>query len=285
MGILIDHETRLLVQGITGREGAFHTRQMLDYGTHVVAGVTPGRGGEWIHGVPVFDTVSSAVRATGANASIIYVPARAAADAILEAATAGLGLVICITEGIPALDMVRVSAYLPACGARLIGPNCPGVITPGEAKAGIMPAHIHTPGPVGVISRSGTLTYETVYALTSIGIGQSTVVGIGGDMIVGSGFVEMLRLFESDPFTDIVVAIGEIGGEEEQRAAQFVADHMTKPVVAYIAGLTAPEGKRMGHAGAIIEGGTGTAADKIRALEGANVRVAKHPEEIPSLLR
>jgi succinyl-CoA synthetase alpha subunit len=224
------------------------------------------------------------VRATGANASIIYVPARTAADAILESATAGLGLVICITEGIPALDMVRVSAYLPACGTQLIGPNCPGVITPGEAKAGIMPAHIHTPGPVGVVSRSGTLTYETVYALTSAGIGQSTVVGIGGDMIVGSGFVEMLRLFENDPFTDIVVAIGEIGGEEEQRAAQFVADYMTKPVVAYIAGLTAPEGKRMGHAGAIISGRAGGAAEKIHALREAGVHIAEQPGRIAELV-
>jgi len=284
MGILVGRDTRLLVQGITGREGAFHTQQMTEYGTPVVAGVTPGRGGEWMAGVPVFDTVSVAVQATGANTSIIFVPARAAADAILEAATAGIALVVCITEGIPALDMVKVSAYLESCNTRLIGPNCPGVITPGEARVGIMPAHIHQPGPVGVVSRSGTLTYEVVYALSKRGIGQSTVVGIGGDMIVGSGFVEMLELFESDPHTDVVVAIGEIGGDEEQRAAEYVADRMTKPVVAFIAGLTAPPGKRMGHAGAIISGRSGGAAEKIRALREAGVHVAEQPAQVAEIV-
>jgi succinyl-CoA synthetase alpha subunit len=273
-----------LVQGITGREGAFHTQQMLEYGTPVVAGVTPGRGGEWLAGVPIFDTVSSAVQATGANASIIFVPARAAADAILEAATAGIALVVCITEGIPALDMIKVSAYLEGRETRLIGPNCPGIITPGEARVGIMPAHIHQPGPVGLVSRSGTLTYEMVYALSQQGIGQSTVVGIGGDMIIGSGFVEILELFESDPQTDVVVAIGEIGGDEEQRAAQYVADHMTKPVVAFIAGLTAPPGKRMGHAGAIISGRSGGASEKIRALREAGVHVAEQPQQVAEIV-
>ena len=284
MSILVGRETRLLVQGITGREGSFHTEQMIDYGTQVVAGVTPGKGGEWVLGVPVFDTVARAVEATGANASVIYVPAPYAADAIMEAASAGIELIVCITEGIPALDMVEVAAYVRSHGARLIGPNCPGVITPGQAKVGIMPGHIHREGPVGVVSRSGTLTYEVVHALSRRGIGQSTAVGIGGDMIVGSRFVEVLELFEGDPQTDLVVMIGEIGGGEEEEAARYVLAHMTKPVVAFVAGLTAPEGKRMGHAGAIISGGSGGAAEKIEALRAAGVRVADYPEQIAEIV-
>jgi succinyl-CoA synthetase alpha subunit len=281
MSILVDSETRLVVQGITGREGAFHTEQMLAYGTHVVAGVTPGKGGNWgVGNVPIFDTVHEAVDATGANTSIIYVPARFAPDAILEAADAGLGLIVCITEGIPTIDMLKVRAYLDNTRSRLIGPNCPGLITPGEAKVGIMPGHIHTRGPVGVVSRSGTLTYEVVYALTQRGIGQSTAVGIGGDPIIGTTFVDVLQLFENDAETQQVVMIGEIGGADEERAAEFIAEHMTKPVTAFIAGQTAPAGKRMGHAGAIISGGKGTAADKIAALQAAGVRVANTPGEI-----
>jgi succinyl-CoA synthetase alpha subunit len=286
VSILVSKDTRLLVQGITGREGAFHTEQMIAYGTNVVAGVTPGKGGGWAVGnVPIFDTVREAVEATGANTSIIYVPARFAPDTILEAADAGIGLIVCITEGIPALDMLNVRAYLDrVAGIRLIGPNCPGLITPGEAKVGIMPGHIHTRGPVGVISRSGTLTYEVVYALTLRGIGQSTAVGIGGDPINGTSFVDALRLFEDDPETRLVVMIGEIGGTDEEKAAEFIATRMTKPVVAFIAGQTAPPGKRMGHAGAIISGGKGTAADKIAALTGAGVRVARHPGEIAEMV-
>jgi len=281
MSILVGKDTRLLVQGITGREGAFHTEQMIEYGTNVVAGVTPGKGGGWAVGnVPVFDTVREAVEATGANTSIIYVPARFAPDAILEAADAGVELVVCITEGIPALDMLKVRAYLDCTAARLIGPNCPGLITPGEAKVGIMPGHIHTSGPVGVVSRSGTLTYEVVYALTQRGIGQSTAVGIGGDPINGTSFVDVLELFENDSDTRQVVMIGEIGGSDEEKAAEFIASRMTKPVTAFIAGQTAPPGKRMGHAGAIISGGLGTAADKIAALMAAGARVANHPGEI-----
>jgi succinyl-CoA synthetase alpha subunit len=281
MSILVDKDTRLLVQGITGREGAFHTEQMIAYGTNVVAGVTPGKGGGWaVGGVPVFDTVREAVDATGANTSIIYVPARFAPDTIFEAASAGIGLIVCITEGIPALDMLRVRAYLDTTEVRLIGPNCPGLITPGEAKVGIMPGHIHTRGDVGVVSRSGTLTYEVVYALTLRGIGQSTAVGIGGDPINGTSFVDVLQMFENDPETRQVVMIGEIGGSDEERAAEFVATRMTKPVTAFIAGQTAPPGKRMGHAGAIISGGKGTAADKISALTAAGVKVARHPGEI-----
>jgi succinyl-CoA synthetase alpha subunit len=269
------------VQGITGREGAFHTEQMIAYGTKVVAGVTPGKGGSWgVGNVPIFDTVREAVDATGANASIIYVPARGAPDAILESADAGLGLVVCITEGVPTLDMIKVRAYLDNSRTRLIGPNCPGLITPGEAKVGIMPGHIHTRGPVGIVSRSGTLTYEVVYALTLRGIGQSTAVGIGGDPIIGSTFVDILQLFENDPDTEQVVMIGEIGGADEERAAEFISEHMTKPVTGFIAGQTAPPGKRMGHAGAIISGGKGTAADKIAALRAAGVRIASHPAEI-----
>ncbi|GIV77494.1 succinate--CoA ligase subunit alpha [Litorilinea aerophila] len=285
MSILVGKETRLLVQGITGREGAFHTQQMIEYGTNVVAGVTPGKGGEWAVGnTPVFDTVQEAVAATGANTSIIYVPARFAPDAIYEAADAGIELVICITEGIPALDMVQVRAYLDTTNTRLIGPNCPGLITPGEAKVGIMPGHIHTPGTVGIVSRSGTLTYEVVYALTARGIGQSTAVGIGGDPIIGTTFLDVLQMFEDDPGTEQVVLIGEIGGTDEQRAAEFIANHMTKPVTAFIAGQTAPPGRRMGHAGAIISGGEGTAAEKMAALQAAGARVARHPDEIASIV-
>ncbi len=285
MSILVNSDTRLVVQGVTGREGQFHTEQMIAYGTNVVAGVTPGKGGGWAVGnVPIFDSVAEAVSATGANVSIIYVPAKAAPDSILEAADAGLPLVVCITEGIPALDMLKVRGYLDRTGTRLIGPNCPGLITPNEAKIGIMPGYIHSRGNVGVVSRSGTLTYEVVYALTQRGIGQSTAVGIGGDPINGTSFVDCLRLFEDDPETRQVVMIGEIGGTDEEKAAEFIAAEMTKPVTAFIAGQTAPPGKRMGHAGAIISGGKGTAADKIQALEAAGVRVARHPGEIAELV-
>jgi len=291
MAILVDKNTRLLVQGITGREGEFHSQQMIEYGTQVVAGVTPGKGGQWAcdGSVPVFDTVAEAVAATGANASITYVPARFAADAILEAAAAGIPLIVCIAEGIPTLDMIRVRAYLDQQGARLVGPNCPGLLTPGEAKVGIMPGHIATPGNVGVVSRSGTLTYEVVYALTARDIGQTTCVGIGGDPIIGTTFVDVLEMFEDDPLTRQVVLIGEIGGSDEERAARFVAERMTKPVTVFIAGRTAPPGKRMGHAGAIINaaaprGGSGTAAEKIAAFEAVGVRVAEHPEQIADLV-
>jgi succinyl-CoA synthetase alpha subunit len=284
MSILVGKNTRLLVQGITGREGAFHTEQMKEYGTNVVAGMTPGKGGEWVHGVPVFDTVKEAVSTTDANTSIIYVPARFAADAIMEAADAGIKLIICITEGVPVLDMVRVRSFLSQKEARLIGPNCPGIITPGEAKIGIMPGHIHKPGNVGLLSRSGTLTYEVVQALTDRGIGQSTAVGIGGDPIIGSSFIDILTLFESDPLTYHVVLIGEIGGTDEQKAARFIAEKMSKPVTAFIAGRTAPAGKRMGHAGAIIEGGEGTADEKIKAFEAVGVPVAQLPEEVAAMV-
>ena len=284
MSILVNKGTRLLVQGITGREGEFHTRQMLDYGTNVVAGVTPGKGGMEIAGVPVFNTAKEAVKTTGANTSIIYVPSRFAPDAIYEAADAGISLIVCITEGIPTQDMIKVKAHLDQKGACLIGPNCPGVITPGQAKVGIMPGHIHQPGSVGVVSRSGTLTYEVVYDLTAHGLGQSTCVGIGGDPIPGSDFIDILTLFEGDPATKSVVLIGEIGGTDEERAADFIASEMTKPVVAFVAGRTAPPGKRMGHAGAIIQGGAGTAAEKIAALEAVGVKVARYPGEIPGLL-
>jgi succinyl-CoA synthetase alpha subunit len=289
MSILVNKDTRLLVQGITGREGAFHTEQMIAYGTPVVAGVTPGKGGGWfkpsgVGNTPIFDSVHEAVNATGANVSIIYVPAKFAPDAILEAADAGLPLIVCITEGIPALDMLKVRAYLDTTSSRLIGPNCPGLITPGEAKVGIMPGHIHTRGRVGLVSRSGTLTYEVVYALTLRGIGQSTAVGIGGDPINGTSFVDVLKLFEKDPETEQVVMIGEIGGTDEEKAAEFIGAQMIKPVTAFIAGQTAPPGKRMGHAGAIISGGKGTAADKIAALQAARVRVARHPGEIAELV-
>lgn len=285
MAILVDRHTRLVVQGITGREGTFHTEQMLAYGTQVVAGVTPGKGGQQVHGVPVFETVRQAVAETGANASIIFVPARGAADAILEAAEAGVAVVVCISEGVPTLDMIRVRRALEGSGTRLVGPNCPGVITPGEAKVGIMPGHIHVPGPVGVVSRSGTLTYEVVYALTQAGIGQSTCVGIGGDPVLGTGFVEVLELFEADPQTEAVVLIGEIGGSDEERAAAFIKARMRKPVVAFVAGRSAPPGKRMGHAGAIIDGGAGTAETKMEALRAAGVAVAEMLGEIPGLVR
>jgi len=286
MTILVDKNTRLLVQGITGREGEFHSRRMLAYGTNIVAGVTPGKGGQSACDgkVPVFDTAVEAVEATNPNVSIIYVPAYFTPDAVLEAADAGIPLVVCITEGIPVLDMIRVRAYLDQVGVRLVGPNCPGLLSPGETKVGIMPGHIATPGPVGVISRSGTLTYEVIYALTARGIGQSTCVGIGGDPIIGTTFMDALEMFENDPQTEQVVLIGEIGGTDEERAAQFIAERMTKPVVAFIAGRTAPPGKRMGHAGAIIQGGTGTAAEKIAAFEKVGVPVAEYPEQIPDLV-
>ncbi|WP_448594231.1 succinate--CoA ligase subunit alpha [Thermoflexus hugenholtzii] len=284
MSILVHRNTRVVVQGITGREGQFHTQQMLEYGTQVVAGVTPGKGGQWILGVPVFDTVKEAVEATGANCSVIFVPARFAPDAILEAADAGVPLIVCITEGIPVQDMIRVRAYLDRKGVRLIGPNGPGLITPGECKVGIIPGHITRPGPVGIVSRSGTLTYEVIAALSQRGIGQSTCVGIGGDPIHGTNFVEVLAMFEEDPQTEHIVLIGEIGGTEEERAADFIATRMSKPVTAFIAGRTAPPGKRMGHAGAIIEGGTGSAAEKIAKLESVGIPVARHPEEIAEIV-
>lgn len=284
MSILIDNSTRLLVQGITGREGEFHTRQMIEYGTKVVAGVTPGRGGQTMADVPVFDAVRDAVRATGANTSVIFVPAFAAVDSIIEAVDAGIGLIVCITEGIPTLDMLRAYHYVRAVGARLIGPNCPGLITPGEAKVGIMPGHITKPGSVGLVSRSGTLTYEVVNQLSERGLGQSTCIGIGGDPIIGTSFIDTLRLFEADPQTEAVVLIGEIGGTDENQAATYIATSMSKPVVGFIAGRTAPPGKRMGHAGAIISGGTGTAAEKMRALADAGVRVAELPSEVAALV-
>jgi succinyl-CoA synthetase alpha subunit len=284
MSILVNAETSVVVQGITGREGSFHTRQMLEYGTKIVAGVTPGKGGEQVESIPVFDTVKEATRATGANTSIIYVPARFAAEAIYEAADAGISLIVCITEGIPTLDMVRVYCYLRHKETRLIGPNSPGIISPGLAKVGIMPGYIHRPGPVGVISRSGTLTYEVVWALTNRGIGQSTCIGLGGDPITGSSFNDILTLFQQDPNTEAIVLIGEIGGTEEERAAEHIRKTVSKPVVAFIAGQSAPPEKRMGHAGAIISGGQGTAREKIEALRLAGVRIADSPEQIPELL-
>lgn len=284
MSILVNKDTRLLVQGMTGREGLFHTQQMIAYGTKVVAGVTPGKGGEWVEGVPVFDTVRAAVESTGANCAILFVPARFAPDAMYEAADAGTALIVTITENVPVQDMMKVRSHLDQKGVRLIGPNCPGLLTPGEAKVGIIPGHVTRPGNVGIVARSGTLTYEVINALTQYGMGQSTCVGIGGDPVKGLDFIDVLRLFNEDPHTDKVVMIGEIGGNDEEKAAEYIADFMTKPVVAFIAGQTAPPGKRMGHAGAIIEGGSGLAADKIKALEAANVRVARHPEEIPELL-
>ncbi len=285
MAILIDESTRLLVQGITGREGSFHTQQMIEYGTTVVAGVTPGAGGRQVHGVPVFDTVADAVAATHPNVSFVAVPAPFAPDAILEAAEAGIPLIVCITEGIPVLDMVRVYHAVRARGVRLIGPNCPGLISPGKAKVGIMPGFIHSPGPVGIVSRSGTLTYEVVWALTRAGIGQSSAVGIGGDPVIGTSFVEVLELFQNDPETRAIVLIGEIGGADEEAAAEYIRRHVTKPVVGFIAGRTAPPGRRMGHAGAIITGGRGTAAEKIAALEAAGVPVADRPAQVADLVR
>ncbi len=284
MSILVDKNTRLLVQGITGREGLFHTERMVAYGTRIDAGVTPGKGGEWVGKIPVFDSVKIAAQTREINASIIFVPARFAADAMYEAADAGIPLLICLTEGVPIQDMMRVRNYLDQKGVRLIGPNCPGLLTPGEAKVGIIPGDIAIPGNVGVVSRSGTLTYEVLYALKEAGKGASTCVGIGGDPVNGTNFIDVLRMFEGDPMTEKVVLIGEIGGSDEERAAEFIQDQMTKPVVGFIAGQTAPPGKRMGHAGAIVERGSGLAADKIKALEQAGVRVAKHPEEIPNLL-
>ncbi len=286
MSILINKNTRLLVQGITGHEGLFHTQQMVQYGTNVVAGITPGKGGEWVLDgkIPIFDSVRVAKETTGANATVIFVPARFAPDAMFEAADAGIPLVICITEGIPVQDMMKVRAYLDEKGTRLIGPNCPGLLTPGEAKVGIIPGNIAIPGNIGVVSRSGTLTYEVLYALKQVGEGASTCVGIGGDPINGTSFVDVLEMFEADPHTEQIVLIGEIGGNDEEKAAEMIARRMTKPVTAFIAGQTAPAGKRMGHAGAIIEGNSGTAEDKIRALQRAGVHVARYPEEIPSLL-
>jgi succinyl-CoA synthetase alpha subunit len=287
MSILVGEDTRLVVQGITGREGEFHSRAMLEYGTAIVAGVTPGKGGQSAldGSVPVFNTMADAVRQAGANASCIFVPAPFAPDAILEAADAGVPLVICITEGIPALDMLRVYHALKGSGVRLVGPNCPGATTPGQAKVGIIPGSIHQPGTVGLVSRSGTLTYEVVQAMTDAGIGQSTCVGIGGDPIVGTSFIEVLDLFNQDAQTEAIVMIGEIGGEDEERAAAFAREHVRKPMAAFIAGRTAPPGRRMGHAGAIISGGAGTAESKRTALEAAGIRVADSPSHIPALLR
>lgn len=285
MSILVNRDTKLLVQGITGHQGKYHTEQMLLYGTNIVGGVTPGKGGQTVFDVPVFNTVREAKQATGANASVIYVPPKAAADSILEAADAELDLVICITEGIPVLDMARVKHYLAGSKTKLIGPNCPGIITPGECKAGILPGYIHKPGHVGVVSRSGTLTYEAVNQLSALGLGQSTAIGIGGDPIRGLGFTDVLKLFEEDPNTYAVVMIGEIGGSGEEEAAEFIKEHMTKPVVAFISGQTAPKGKRMGHAGAIISGGRGTAAGKIRALRECGVLVADTPDLIGETLK
>jgi succinyl-CoA synthetase alpha subunit len=284
MGILVDDKTKVIVQGITGRDGSFHARQMKEYGTKVVAGVTPGKGGENFEGIPIFDTVRKAIEATGANCSVIYVPPAFAADAIYEAADAGIPLVVCITEGIPVSDMLKVYHYLKTTQTRLIGPNCPGLITPGKCKVGIMPAQIHKPGPVGVVSRSGTLTYEVVYNLTLAGIGQSTGIGIGGDPVIGTNFIDALDLFNKDKETKAVVLIGEIGGTDEEKAAVFIKAEMKKPVVAFIAGQTAPPGKRMGHAGAIISGGAGTAKEKIEMFKKVGVPVASTPAEIPALV-
>lgn len=286
MSILVNQNTRLLVQGITGKEGLFHTQQMVQYGTNVVAGVTPGKGGDWVLDgkIPVFDSTKIAVEYTGANASVIFVPAQYTADAIFEAADAGIPLIVCITEGVPVQDMMKVRNYLDQKQVRLVGPNCPGLLTPGECKVGIIPGNIAIHGEIGVVSRSGTLTYEVLYALREAGLGASTCVGIGGDPINGTSFLDVLEMFEDDPRTKRVVLIGEIGGTDEEKAADFIATRMTKPVVAFIAGQSAPPGKRMGHAGAIIEGGAGTAAEKVNALKLAGVRVANHTEEIPGLL-
>jgi len=286
VSIFIDRNTKLVVQGITGRDGSFHAKQMLDYGTCVVAGVTPGKGGQQFENtVPVFDTVADAVAATGANTTVIYVPPPFAADAMMEAADAGISLIVCITEGVPVLDMTRVYPYVQDRNARLIGPNCPGLITPGVSKVGIIPGRICTPGSVGVVSRSGTLTYEVVYQLTRAGIGQTTCVGIGGDPINGTNFIDCLRAFEADPDTKAVAMMGEIGGTDEQQAAEFVREHMSKPVVGFIAGQTAPPGRRMGHAGAIISGSAGTAAEKIDAFKAAGIGIAQRPVDFVPLLK
>jgi succinyl-CoA synthetase alpha subunit len=282
MSILVDRNSKIVCQGITGSQGSFHTEQCMEYGTEVVAGVTPGRGGEEHLGLPVYNTMREAVRETGADVSMIYVPAPFAADAILEAADSGVGLVVCITEGIPVLDMVKVRAALHDYDCRLIGPNCPGIITPGEAKIGIMPGFIHKQGRVGIISRSGTLTYEAVYQTTQNGLGQTTCVGIGGDPVRGMNFIDCLALFQEDPATEGIVMVGEIGGTDEEAAAEFIRSEVTKPVVAYIAGVTAPPGKRMGHAGAIIAGGKGTAEDKYKALDAAGVATVRSPAELGS---
>ncbi|MCI0434719.1 MAG: succinate--CoA ligase subunit alpha [Gemmatimonadetes bacterium] len=290
MAILVDQDTRLVIQGITGRDGSFHARQMIEYGTRVVAGVTPGRGGQHFEGpggtsVPIFDTMDAAVAGTGANTSVVYVPPAFAADSIMEAAGTGIRLIVAITEGIPVLDMTTVWAFVQDCGARLVGPNCPGLLSPGKARVGIMPGHIATPGPVGVVSRSGTLTYEVVYQLTRAGIGQTTCVGIGGDPIIGTSFIDCLAAFEQDADTGAVVIIGEIGGTDEQDAARFVRDEMTRPVVGFIAGQTAPPGRRMGHAGAIISGSAATAAEKIETFRSCGIGVAERPSDVVALIR
>ena len=286
MSVFLDQNTRLVVQGITGRDGSFHTRQMISYGTKVVAGVTPGKGGQLFDGVvPIFDTVADAVRETRANTAVIYVPAAAAASAVFEAADAGLGLVVCITEGIPVLDMTRVLPYLHERGARLIGPNCPGLISPGKSKVGIIPGNICQPGRIGVVSRSGTLTYEIVHQLSTQGYGQSTCIGIGGDPLIGTSFIHCLSAFQADAETDAVVMIGEIGGTDEQQAAEFVMQAMTKPVIGFVAGQTAPPGRRMGHAGAIISGSSGTAAEKMAAFERAGISVMRRPADVVPLLK
>jgi succinyl-CoA synthetase alpha subunit len=285
MSILVNKNTKLIVQGITGRDGSFHASKMKAYGTHVVGGVSPGKGGQQVDGIPVFNTVEEAVKATGGNTSIIFVPAPLAADAILEASEAGIGLVIAISEGVPTLDMVRITSYLKKNGTKLIGSNCPGLISPDESLVGILPANIFLKGDIGLISRSGTLTYEMVNQLTTSGLGQSTCVGIGGDPVAGLYFQELLQLFQDDPETKAIVLIGEIGGDAEERAAQFIKDHVTKPAVAFIAGQSAPQGKQMGHAGAIISSGSGTAEEKIIAFESVGVPVARTPGEIPELLK